>query len=244
MSEENQPLAIVPAVSQDKITLTPAGEKLISDTIDKAVMIGRVSNQTENQNAVEALLAIKATKKKMEDSRVAFTKPLLDGQRAIKAFYDEKVVELNSEERRLLKLSGDWVQLEEKKRRAEENARREELTRLEREREKAVSECKTHAEVEAVQAHYNDRAAVEAVPPPAPVVAKSQSAKPDWEIEITDCHLFARCYPSCVTITEKVSEIKALLRAGTKMDERQGIRVKAITNVGVRLPPTKKPIDV
>lgn len=245
MSEETLALAIAPTIPVGEPSLTPRGEELILDTLSTAGMVGRVSTPEENEASVKSELAIKALLKQMEDLRVELTRPALEHQRKLKAFFDQKGAELRAELQRLTRLSGDWIQLQEKKRQAEENARREELTRLEREREAAIAAATSHEEVEAVQAHFNDRAAVEAVPPPPiATVAKGQSAKPDWEWEIIDVHMFARCYPSCVKIEDKASEIKALLRAGAKMTEAQGIRVRQITKVGTRLPQSKAPIDV
>lgn len=247
MSEEQSiTLATAPAISAGEVSLTKEGAALIENTLATSGMIGRVAAVEENDRSVASQIDIKKLLKDMEDLRVELTKPSLEHQRKIKAVFDEAAKPLRDELSRLMKLSGDYVQLQDAKRRAEENARKEELTRLEKEREQAMSQAQSHEEREAVQAHYNDRAAVEAavVPAPVPVAAKGQQAKPDWEIEIVDIYQFCRVFPSCVKIEPKISEIKALLRAGTVMSEAQGIRVKPILNVGVRLPPTKGAIEV
>lgn len=237
----NLELSTKPQIPVGKPSLTPEGEALIEATIARSGMIGRVSNDSENESSVKAQLELKAVIKELEDFRILMTRPALEYQRELKAYFDGRIQPLKDEMWRVGKLSGDYVQLQEMKRRAEENARKEELAKLDRERQQALANVQSHEEAEAVQAHFSERAAVESVTPPNPVTIhpKGQSIKDDWEIEITDRHLFARCYPSCVEIKERVSEIKSLLRAGVKMEESQGIRVRAKINVGVRLPASK-----
>lgn len=235
MNTENKiALATVPEIPVGQPSLTHQGEEIIENALALGARIGRVSNESENKAAVDAQIEIRRILKELEDMRVKMTKPALEYQRALKAFFDSKSKDLQETVFRIGKLTGSYLQLQESKRRAEENARREELTKLEREREAALAQANTHEEREILQDHYNQRAAVEATPPPAPIVKpKGQALREDWEITVNDVHLLARSRPSCVKITPLMSEIKSLLNAGFQVE---GVIATKVKNASVRLP--------
>lgn len=234
-------LVLAPAIQQTDIALTQSGQLLIDDALSKCALIGKVGNEIENKVAVEAQIELKRVLKVLEDSRIDTVKPALEFQRKVNEFFKAKGEELKSELMRVGVLASDYVTAQEAKRKADEASRMDGLSKLERERQDALSAANSHEERDAIQAHYDERARVESatfVPAPS-VKAKGQGVKDDWEILVTDVHTFARLYPNCVNITPKMTEIKALLRAGIKMTEAQGIRATPKLAVGVRLPPTK-----
>lgn len=224
------------------IKLSKAGEARIEAALCQAAMIGRVSSDLENQAATEVQIAVKTVVKELEDARVFFTKPLLTKKQEVDAFFGEKSKELRAELNRLMELSGSYATMMLAKQRAAENVRNEELRKQEREREQAIAQATTPAEVDAVRDHFAQVAAVVSEPPaPLVVAAKGQSIKADWDVTVSDIHLLARAHPSCVNITPRLSDIKSLLNAGVKV---AGVTATQRATTVVRVPRAGKVVDV
>ena len=233
MSMEIQ-IAGLDKLAEYKPSLTPDGEAMIQNALAELAMIGRVSNEQENASAVKAQVQCKEAIDLLEKTRVAIGKPALEFKRKVDDFFAQKKSELQAEMFRSQKLTGSYAQLQIAKQRAEENARKEELSRIEREREAALSKATSHDEREQLQAHYNERAAIESRPPENPLPRpKGQVVRTDWEITVTDPLALARMHPSCVKIEPKLTEIKALLNAGLTL---AGVTAVKATTAGVRAP--------
>lgn len=212
-------------------SLTPEGEKWISDALEGSALVAKVGDETENCTAVHAAQDLKAVINVLEKSRTDITKPALTFQRECKAFFDGKAQEAKDEFARLTRLVGDYAALQVAKARAAENAKKEELTRLEREREAALAQVKTHEEREVVQEHFNTRAAVEAIPPAPIITAKGQSIQMDIEVTVTDIWALSRAHPATVKMEPRMSELKALIRAGINPP---GVSWKEVVRPGIR----------
>jgi multidrug efflux pump subunit AcrA (membrane-fusion protein) len=100
--------------------------------------------------------------------------------------------------------------------------------RIEDEAKAAVERAK--AEQERAQRLADERAAMDRQMH-APAVAQGQSVRTEWQLDIVDIWALARAHPACVTITPRLSEIKALLDAGAKV---VGVSAKRVTIAGVR----------
>ena len=100
--------------------------------------------------------------------------------------------------------------------------------RIEQEAQAAVERAK--AEQERAQRLADERAAMDRQMH-APAVAQGQSVRTEWQLDIVDIWALARAHPACVTITPRLSEIKALLDAGAKV---VGVSAKRVTIAGVR----------
>lgn len=225
-------LAIIPPIDDRSPQLTAEGEQLIQAALASSALIGKVSNEIENKIAVESQIQLKQVASLLEKTRVEVTKPALEFQRKVKAFFDSKAVDLKSELMRTGRLTGDYASLQLAKARDAENARKEELSRLEKERKDALAAVASHEEREVVQAHYDERARIESPPVVAPDRAAGQVIKTDLDITISNIWDLARAHPSCVKIEPRNSEIKSLIRAGVKV---AGVTWTEVVVAGVRV---------
>ena len=205
-------------------------------------LIGRVSTPSEQEAAVAAQTKLQFILSEAEKARKAVKEPVLAFGQLIDTRAREFKEEISEELLRLARLIGDYQALEQAKARAAEQLKREELAHIERDKLVAASQAKTHEELDAINHHFNDKAAILTTAPvfEAPRAA-GQRVVPDWEITVSDVWLLAQSHPTCVTIQPRMTEIKALLNAGATV---AGVVSKRITKSGVRLKPTSRPIDV
>ena len=222
-----------------KVQLTAEALAMREAALEAAALVGRVSNAEENEKAVEAQAELKRVSSGFEKARTTITKPLLDAQREIKAKVDAERKELEQELLRISRLIGDFQTLELQRQRAAEAARREEQTKLERERQEALAKAKSHDEVDAVQNHYQERAAVEAPPPPAPPTrATGQIVRTDWEVTRINDFVLAKARPDLVRKIEfDMAALKDCLKRGEKLP---GVEAKEVVKASVRT--TSRPL--
>ena len=116
-----------------------------------------------------------------------------------------------------------------------------EKLRLELERQKAAAAATSHDALDAVQEHFNQKAAENAAQTFEPVRAEGQRVAADWEITVTDIHKLYRAHANCVELKPRLSEIKSLLKMGVTV---AGIIAKPIVKAGVRLGAERPAIDV
>jgi len=138
-------------------------------------------------------------------------------------------------ERRRAEEAALRARLEEERRVQEEAAARlraakdaSDRARIEEEAKAAVERAKADQERAARLAE--ERAAFDRQAH-APAVAQGQTVRTEWQVDIVDIWGLARAHPACVTITPRLSEIKALLDAGAKV---VGVSAKRVTIAGVR----------
>lgn len=220
------------------VSYTKEAEAMRDDALAIAGAIGKVTNAEEQQIAVNAQAEIQRVRQLAEKARKAAKEPVLEFGRKIDSAAKDFVSELDAEMTRISQLVGSFQQLEQMKMRAAEQARQEELTRLERERAEALSKASSHEAADAINEHFCTKAAQ--LPVAESHRAEGQIVRQDWEISVKDIWTLARAHPTCVKIEPRISEIKELLKLGVKV---QGITAELITKAGVRVS-TQKAISV
>lgn len=113
--------------------------------LNTAAMIGVVKDADTNTKAFEAWRGIKALIAEVEKSRVAAKEPFLEAGRQIDALAKSAVVELKSEEVRVNTLIGNYQQEVQAAARRAEQARQEELRKIEAERLAREEEARREA---------------------------------------------------------------------------------------------------
>lgn len=212
------------------VKFTEEAELLKSSALETAALIGRVSNSDENAAAANAQTEIKRVLKLTEDSRKAHKSPVLDYGSRIDAAAKRFIAELKEEEMRIATLVGNFQQLELAKARAAEAARLKEIAEIERKKQEELAAAKSLEEMEKIQERSNQEAA--ALPVVKIAKAAGQVVREEWDIQIVDAWALARAHPACVTITPRLSDIKAILDAGITP---AGVYAKKVVKSGVRL---------
>lgn len=198
-------------------SVTEQAQAMIAEALRGSALIGKVDNAQENELASKCQGDIAALIRAIDKARLAVTQPYRDAQSSVNRMAEEVTAELKSELTRLQKIVGDFHALELAKVRAAEALRIQKLQDVERERQAALAQAKSHQELEQIQAdHCAKQAEIQAKTAVAPVKAAGQVVKPDWNIEVTNPGALFLRYPQCVKLTPLVSEIKALLAAGVK----------------------------
>ena len=245
-----------------KVAVTAEAVRLKDEALAVSALVGKVTNDEENNAAAQALKALKAVTRDVEKARKAVKEPFLDACRQIDEQAKTFVAELSEEEGRVLKLSADYATEQARRMREIEAARQREAARIERERleaeskiraeeQKRLAEAQTAKEAERIRAEFEakqnaerERAAqaLEAAAP-APVVTKPEgvSARQVWDFEVTDVWTLARLHPGLVTVTPNRREILDVIASGVR--EIKGLRIFEKTAITVRTAGAK-PIDV
>lgn len=199
------------------VSVSAEAAKLKEDALAVAGIIARVSCAEEQLAAVEAQKKLVALRRLTEESRKQAKEPVLLYGRRIDDLAKKFMDELSTEELRITKLIADFQALEMAKVRAAQAAENERLEQLERERQKALAEAKSHQQMEAVQEEFNQKAAEAVVAPIVPARVEGQIIAEIWEFEITDVWALAKAHPDCVKAPEVYrSKVKALLDANIK----------------------------
>lgn len=214
---------------------------LKQEALAVGALIGKVTNANEQADAVNAQTKIRELMVLVEKSRKEVKAPVIELGKKIDAAAAEFTDELVKEATRLGSMVSDYASLELMKQRAAEAARNAELTRLEKEREAALAQVKSHDEADAVQAHFNAKAAEVATPLPEAARAAGQVVKTDWKIAVTNPYDLARFHPACVDIKPRLVEIRTLLNNGIAV---KGITAEKVTTSTVRLGAAQKAIEV
>jgi hypothetical protein len=212
------------------VTLHPDAETLKVRALETAALVGRVTDATEQETAVNAQRELRRVLKLCEDARKEIKEPVLTYGRKIDSLAKEFSEELRDEELRIAKLTADFQAVEAQRLRAAEALRLADLERLERERQEQLAGAKTVEEIDAVNdAHCR---AVSDVPVPVAARAEGQTVRWDWEIVVTDIWSLARSHPMCVKIEPRLLEIKSLLESGVKV---AGITARKTPRSGVTM---------
>lgn len=209
---------------------TEAAIALRESALTTAALIGKVDNADSQRQAVSAQSDLKAVVKQIAAAEEATKGPLNQLRTAIIDTRKAFLVEVEAEGMRLARLIGEFQVKEQKRIAAEKAIQDAQLRELELAKAKEIVAAPTVAAQEEIRERYSELAK-DTAPTIAPVRATGQVVKTDWEITITDIHLLARGYPSCVTITPKLTEIKSLLTAGVDV---KGITATKITTSDVR----------
>ncbi len=214
-----------------QFTAEAAAQK--NTALELSGVIGKVTTPEENAAAVGAQMELQKMHNLIEKARKAAKEPVLEYGRKIDVAARDFAAEVDEELLRLSQLIGDFQALEQARLRAAEQARRDELLRIEQEKAAAIAMAQSHEQVEAIVEHFGNKAALEAAgPAPQAARAEGQVVKTDWEITVTNPYELAKFHPGCVNITPRLSEIKQMLNDGVTL---KGVTARKITKAGVRV---------
>jgi hypothetical protein len=216
---------------------------LREDALAESALIGKVNTPEHNEQATAAIQTIHTLASKAEAERKTIKAPILDYGRNIDDTVKSFVAPLLKEKTRVGKLQGDYLALEEARVRSANAARDAEAKAIEREREAKLAAAKSHDERDKIQEEASNKARemAEAKPVEVPRVAKGQSVRKDWEIDVVDIHALYRAHPNCVRLEAMRSEIRKLLDMGITPT---GVRAKEVITSGVRATKERKEIEV
>lgn len=212
---------------------TPQASRLKEEALTVSAAIGKVTDQAENANAVEAQKALAEVIKLVEQARKAAKDPVLAFGKKIDEQAKGFVEELAAEQWRVSRLVGDFQQLEAKKAQAARQAEQDRLTALEKERLAAIQQAKTHDELDKIEEVHNN--AVQQYAPQAafiPAHAQGQRVVEEIKFEVFDINALYASKPGCVKMEPKILEIRALLKAGLALP---GVRHWTETKASVSL---------
>lgn len=215
------------------VDFTEAALALKASALETAALIGRVSNADEQHAAVASQTEIANLLNLAEKARKTCKEPVLEYGRRIDGAAKDFCAELKEEQVRLATLVGDYQTMELARVRAAEQAEKERLLALEREKAREMQQAQSHEQMEAIQERFNERAAAEAPAEPiTPTRAPGQRVSEEWEITVTDIWLLAKAHPMCVKVEPRLVEIKTLLNAGVKVS---GVRAEKVVKASVRV---------
>jgi hypothetical protein len=214
---------------------------LKQEALAVGALIGRVSNATEQADAVNAQTKIRELIVLVEKDRKEVKAPVIELGKKIDACAAKATEDLVKDATRLGSMVSDYAALELQKQRAAEAARQAEASKLERERMAALAQVKSHDEADAVQEFFNAKAQEQAAPVQEFERVANQVVKTDWKITVLNPYDLARFHPACVDIKPRLMEIKSLLNSGVTV---KGILAEMVTTSTVRLGAAKAAIDV
>jgi hypothetical protein len=221
-------------VKTERGLILPEGLKAQQESALAQCALLNACDTTEQQaEIVRAQQELKGVINALNKAREAAKRPLIDAGRALDAFVRSECSELESEGMRLARLVSEFQELQRVKAAAAKAAADKEAQELERLKHQMLAQVNTVEEADAIHEDFSRRtaAAQEAAQMAAPVHAKGQVVRDDWEITVVNEFELAKYHPQCVTITPKMLEIKSLLN---QFIDVHGIRAKKKLNSGVR----------
>lgn len=232
---------VIHNLSERSIAYSPSAHELREAILASSALISTISSPEQNDEATQIVAAQKRFLAMFEEARVAAKLPALEECRGIDGLSKKFVAEVESEVLRVHKLMGDWITLQEAKRRDEELSRRKDLEELERQKRAAMAAATTHEEREAAVERFDGMAA--SVVAPAPVeLPRGQSARADWEWTVEDIHALYRAFPHAVKLEARRTEIRELLIRNNGVVP--GVVAKAVIKANVRPERAEKPLEI
>lgn len=181
IKQEYQPLP-PPCISAES-------EDARNELVQSALAITAIATADQNSVARNVAVELRNYLKSVESARVQLTKPLLEGQRLLKALADDHVGPIKEELARLERLGTVWAVAEEKRVAAEMKARLE-----------LAAEAKTDSEF----------AIISNEPLPEAERARGQTLRQVMKWEITDIHALYAAKRGCVKLEPSASGIAVL----------------------------------
>lgn len=225
----------------NQVGIRPDVVRLKESALTQSALIGKVCNTDQQLTASAAAQSIHDLLALVEESRKALKEPHLVAGQRIDKLAREFSEELKAEEARVNLLIGEYVQHEQAKLRDAVTAANDALTELEQRRFKELAAAKDDDERDAINLRYNDEANQISEQMPKVEKVAGQTAKPDWEITVTDVHQLYRFHSNCVELKPINSAIKELLDAGVSV---RGVTAKQIVKVSQRKTKPEKAIEV
>ena len=198
------------------------------EMVVQASQIKSISTAEVNGNAGASVRQMRQYVKDVESVRVAITKPLLDGQRLIKATADEHIAVVTAEITRLEKLGTLWIQSERQRVEAEEKAKRDAFLAAQKAQFEADEKARIAAEkaaqdatdiksklaaMDAARRLSQAQAATQvaiAAPEPEENRAKGQSVRKKLCWEVVDIQALAKARPELVRMEPNAAAINAV----------------------------------
>lgn len=178
-----------------------------------------VTTAEQNNLNGECVTSLRKLAKEVESMRTSKTRPLLDGQRILKQFFDSYSNPINDRIERLKKLGCQFIENENKRVAQEEEKRRQEFLEAQKKQfeldEAARNAAAQGSKLEQMIANRKLEAAksnVQAViaqPEPEAARAKGQTMKQVLCYEVTDLMLLVKHNPQLCKIEAKASAIKS-----------------------------------
>ena len=173
----------------DRYSVPESAEEARNSLALMAQGVQSITTPGENEMARLVAVSIRTHLKEVESARVELTKPLLDGQRLLKALADDHIKPLKDELMRLERLATVFLEAEQSRVAAEMKARLE-----------LAAEAKTDA----------DFAIISNEPLPEINRARGQTMKQVMKITVTDIVALAKARPELVRMEPNLSAINAL----------------------------------
>jgi DNA polymerase III alpha subunit (gram-positive type) len=211
-------------------SVTEEAESVRNEIALSASKVTSVTTAAQNEQAANAVRIIRLHVKEVEDMRQKLTRPLLEGQRLLKALSDDHCAPLLEQKSRLERLAVGFSQAEARRVQEEERIRQAEFRKAEEARLKAEKEAaEKAAKADRASATTKDikaaskaeekviaaEAAVQAViAAPLPEVSKSrgQQTKKVMCFEVTDLNALVAARPDLCKIEAKASAINAVCK--------------------------------
>jgi hypothetical protein len=226
---------------------TDKARALIDEAMSVGALIGSVRNGHENERAANAQLEIKAVQKQIQDAYRAAKDPIVELGRKLDQTFRSLTSELDAEYARIGGLAGQFALAERRRIAAEQVLAKQALDKLEAEKHAAIAATSDPVKHIAVLEEFSRKAAAQLPLPSAPVRAKQQRVREDWNITVLD--LIATAKWALVSgrwdvldISIRVGVVKELLKGG--MTEIPGLKCEKTIEGQVTLPRAQKAIDV
>lgn len=201
----------------EKYSIAPEIEQARNAIALRGQSITAITTADLNKDAGKIVRDIRKYVKDVEASRVALTKPLLDGQRLLKSLADEHCAPLLAEQKRLEKMAICFLEGEQRRIESEKKRQQEEFDAAQRAKF-AAQDAAQDENLSAIQRKTLERkAALEAskvqaiIATPEPVLEKAhgQTMKQVLKWEVTDLMALVKARPDLCTIEAKKSAINA-----------------------------------
>ena len=197
-------------------TVPAESEELRNEIALRGLEITTITTVEQNNEAAQIVRDMRRHVKGVEASRQTLTKPLLDGQRLLKALADDHVGPLADGIKRLEKLGTIYNEAEERRVALLEQVRREEIARLEQQRIEAEAMARAANSVSDIQAGAElveqTLTAVDAVivaPLPEVNKASGQSTRQVLRYEVLDIRAIYAARPELCNLEIKPSAVNA-----------------------------------
>ncbi len=200
---------------------TAESEELRNALVLKSRKVTQITTASENAEAGQAVRNLRTHIKGVEAVRVELTKPLLEGQRLLKALADDHCSPLKDEVARVEALATNYMEAEQRRVAAAEALRRKQFEEAEAKRIAAEEAARKAAEkmttpaglakAEKLEAKaIASEAAVQTIiaqPRPEMIKAKGQSMKQVLKYEVLDIRAVYAARPELCTIEIKPSAV-------------------------------------
>lgn len=227
----SEALAIIRA--GDKLSISEGLQAQREAALSRCALLNVCETPEHQAELVASQQELKGVLNALEKAREAAKRPLIDAGNLIETFVKAEKKELDGEGMRLAGLVNTFQEQQRIRAAAAKAAADKEASELERLKHQMLQQTTTVEEADAIQEDFSRRtaAAQDKAREAAPVQARGQVVREDWEITVTNEYELAKFHPQCVNITPKLLEIKALLGQGIKVN---GIRAEKKIASGVR----------